>query len=108
MLNPSMDLYVPVDAVIKYQVEQIRNTRIEGFFTIGLQLAQAFIISVVQMPSIQYYLELSKSDICNLNTMTSEVTAAQLGATDIILKDRSKERFIDHTWARSGSRACHN
>lgn len=34
MLNPSMDLFVPVDARIKYKVEQIRNARIEGCFTI--------------------------------------------------------------------------
>lgn len=48
------------------------------------------------MPSIQYYLELSKSGICNLNTMTSEVTAVQLGEIDIILKDRSKEKCMNN------------
>lgn len=68
-----MDLYLPVGVNVHYEVQLLKQSRVEN----------------VTMPSPQYFLTLSDNYVCNLNEITSVVTTNHLGATEISLKNKS-------------------
>ena len=46
------------------------------------------------MPSPQFYLEVQDTMICTFDASTSTATAKELGSTEIVLMDKSKDNFI--------------
>ncbi|GFN96241.1 nuclear pore membrane glycoprotein 210-like [Plakobranchus ocellatus] len=72
MLSPP-DAYVLPLGRVKYTVELLRHNSLKE----------------IKMPSKQYYLEVKDRKICRLDMQTSMATALELGATEVVLKDRN-------------------
>jgi len=73
ILIPSHDIYLIPLGSIKYSVEMIKSGESKELL----------------MPSDQYYLEISDSEVAMLNSETSMVIGLKEGKTDLILKDRN-------------------
>ncbi|WKX87921.1 hypothetical protein Q1695_007938 [Nippostrongylus brasiliensis] len=69
LLLPAHDLYLPVHAVVPFQVQIVRQSSTE----------------VVSMPSSAYYLKVDSESICSLDKRTSSITALTRGQTNIHL-----------------------
>ncbi|EPB68671.1 hypothetical protein ANCCEY_12239 [Ancylostoma ceylanicum] len=69
LLVPAHDLFLPLNAVVPFQVHIIRQSSTE----------------MVAMPSSSYYLKVDSESICSLDKMTSSIRALARGRTDIHL-----------------------
>ncbi|KHJ90181.1 hypothetical protein OESDEN_09978 [Oesophagostomum dentatum] len=69
LLLPAHDLFLPVNAVVPFQVQIVKQSSTE----------------LVPMPSSAYYLKVDAEDICSLDKMTSTIRALARGRTDIHL-----------------------
>ncbi|KAJ1356187.1 hypothetical protein KIN20_013852 [Parelaphostrongylus tenuis] len=69
LLLPAHDLFVPVYAVVPFQVHIVKQSATEE----------------IPMPSSDYYLTVDSEKICKLDTKTSSIQALSRGRTDIHL-----------------------
>nr|CDJ92849.1 Bacterial Ig domain containing protein [Haemonchus contortus] len=69
LLLPAHDLYLPVHAVVPFQVQIVKQSSTE----------------VVPMPSSAYFLQVDSNTVCSLDKATSSIRALARGRTDIHL-----------------------
>ncbi|RCN44213.1 hypothetical protein ANCCAN_09796 [Ancylostoma caninum] len=69
LLLPARDLFLPLNAVVPFQVHIVKQSSTE----------------MVAMPSSSYYLKVDSENICSLDKMTSSIRALARGRTDIHL-----------------------
>lgn len=60
------------------------------------QVLIIILVTEIEMPSKQYYLEVKDGDICSFDRKTSMATALAMGSTEVVLKDRSILLFYLH------------
>ncbi|KAI6171607.1 Nuclear pore complex protein 12 [Aphelenchoides bicaudatus] len=77
ILEPSEDMYVPVGAIIDFNVRIIKKSGDE----------------IVKLPSPQFKIIVNDTSICKWNEKTSQIVAKQVGSTQVTLIDTTFEEF---------------